>query len=184
MKLLYIVDGRSPTAINWISYFIHTGHEIHLVSTSVFQPPDGLASFEVIPVALSDIYGHSEVRSEERRKLLRRVVPVELRTRIRQLVAPLTFHHAANTLWEVIKRIQPDLIHAMRIPYEGMIASMAMSRSEIVGGGVKKPPLLVSVWGNDFTLHARSTPVMAFYTRQTLHNCDALHTDCQRDLNL
>lgn len=58
--------------------------------------------------------------------LLRRVVPVGLRTMIRQRIAPSSFPRAARTLEEVIGRIQPDLVHAMRIPYEGMIASLAM----------------------------------------------------------
>jgi len=79
--------------------------------------------------------------------------------------------------------VQPQLIHAMRIPFEGMVASMAVSRLRGAGewAGV---PLLISVWGNDFTLHAISTPSMATYTRQALQHCDGLHTDCQRDLRL
>jgi glycosyltransferase involved in cell wall biosynthesis len=45
-------------------------------------------------------------------------------------------------------------------------------------------PLLISVWGNDFTLHAKSTPIMAVHTRRALHRVDALHTDTQRDQKL
>jgi glycosyltransferase involved in cell wall biosynthesis len=112
------------------------------------------------------------------------MVPVELRTRFRQLVAPLSFPRAAKSLHEKVDLIQPELIHAMRIPFEGMIASMDSNRSVKVAGSLKRPPLLISIWGNDFTLHARSTPVMAHHTRRTLHGCDALHTDCQRDLRL
>jgi hypothetical protein len=133
---------------------------------------------------MSGIYGQSEVRSGDRGRLLRQIVPVSLRTRVRQLIAPLSFPGAANSLRDVIKQIEPDFIHAMRIPFEGMVASMAMKHGKGVGGNIKNIPLLISVWGNDFTLHARSTPVMAYYTRQTLRNCDALHADCQRDLNL
>src|SRR4030043_2314686 len=184
MRLLYIVDGRSPIAINWISYFVQAGHDAHLVSTFPCQPIAGLASLEVIPVALSGVYGHSDVRSRGRSGLLRQVLPVELRTKIRQLVAPLSFPHAANSLHEAIEQIRPDLIHAMRVPFEGIVASMAISRGVARGGSLKKPPLLISIWGNDFTLHARSTPILARYTRETLQSCDGLHTDCQRDLNL
>jgi len=84
----------------------------------------------------------------------------------------------------LIERIQPELIHAMRIPYEGMIASMAIRRISGRDGNLRKIPLLISVWGNDFTLHARSTPIMFHYTRLALQNCDALHTDCHRDQRL
>ncbi|HSS99057.1 MAG TPA: glycosyltransferase family 4 protein, partial [Terriglobales bacterium] len=44
-----------------------------------------------------------------------------------------------------------------------------------------KSPLLISVWGNDFTLHARSNPLMAAATRRAMHRADALHADTQRD---
>ena len=62
----------------------------------------------------------------------------------------------------------------MRIPFEGMVASSAKTDA----------PLLVSVWGNDFTLHAESTPLMASYTGKTLEKADALHADCKRDIRL
>jgi len=45
-------------------------------------------------------------------------------------------------------------------------------------------PLLVAVWGNDFTLHAPSTRLMRHYTRWTMQVADALHADCQRDIRL
>jgi glycosyltransferase involved in cell wall biosynthesis len=184
MRLLYIADGRSPIALNWIGYFIQSGHEVHLSSTFPCQPIAGLASLDIIPVAMSGIIGQAELRSGGGGRFLRKLMPVKLRTRIRQLLAPSSFPHAVNTLQDVIKHVRPDLIHAMRIPFEGMIASMAVNRIRLVEGRGKKPPLLISVWGNDFTLHARSTPGMASKTRQALNTCDALHTDCQRDLIL
>ena len=184
MKLLYIADGRSPIALNWISYFIRTGHEVHLASTFPCPPIEGLASLMLIPVAMSGVYGQPEIRSGNRGRMLRQIVPVALRTRIRQWVAPISFSRAAHALSEVNERIQPDLIHAMRIPFEGMVASIALRRSTGAVASIKKTPLLISVWGNDFTLHARSTSSMDHYTRQTLLDCNALHTDCQRDLAL
>jgi glycosyltransferase involved in cell wall biosynthesis len=45
-------------------------------------------------------------------------------------------------------------------------------------------PLIVSIWGNDFTLHAPSTPLMKYYTRKTMTVTHALHADCQRDIRL
>ena len=68
-------------------------------------------------------------------------------------------------------------MHALRIPYEGMLAALAMSEAV-------SPPLVISVWGNDFTLHAPSSPHMRRYTRQALGRADALLADCRRDLRL
>ena len=138
----------------------------------------------IIPVAMSGYYGHLDSGGRGRGRLLRQIVPVTLRTRVRQLFAPFSFPRVVNTLLDVIEKIQPDLIHAMRIPYEGMITSMAMRRIAEAKGELKKPPLLISVWGNDFTLHAKSTPILSTYTRQALQSVDGLHTDCQRDQRL
>jgi hypothetical protein len=93
---------------------------------------------------------------------------------MRQWLGPLTISHAASRLRGMIERTRPELVHAMRIPYEGMLAADAAGLA----------PLLVSVWGNDFTLHAPSTPLMGYYTQWTLKVADALHADCQRDIRL
>ncbi len=65
----------------------------------------------------------------------------------------------------------------MRIPYEGMLAAEALA-------GIKDRPLLVSVWGNDFTLHAASNTYLASATNRTLQRANGLHADCQRDIRL
>jgi glycosyltransferase involved in cell wall biosynthesis len=184
MRLLYIADGRSPIALNWIDYFIQAGHEVHLASTFPCQKIDGLASLVVIPVALSELQGYPENGKTNKGNTLRGIIPVQLRTLIRQLIAPLSFPQAATALRKVIEKIQPDLVHAMRIPYEGMIASTAMRRIAVMKADQRKPPLLISVWGNDFTLHARVTQAMSRYTHLVLESADGLHTDCQRDLRL
>jgi glycosyltransferase involved in cell wall biosynthesis len=184
MRLLYIADGRSPTTLNWIAYFIQTGHEVHLASTYPCAAVPGVASQQVIPVALSNLYGNTTSIGNERFAALRRLVPVKARTFIRQLAAPFTLAQAAARLEEVIEVTQPDLMHAMRIPYEGMIAAEAVEKLSRKAEGRSKIPLLVSVWGNDFTLHAKSTRIMAARTQRTLRSCDALHTDCQRDQRL
>ncbi len=184
MKILYVADGRSPIALNWISYFIEQGHEVHLASTFPCLAIEGLASLEMIPVGLSGLYGNAEGEQAERVTWIRRLLPVQIRTLARQIIAPLSFRGAAGKLQRLVERIQPDIVHAMRIPYEGMIASMAMNGLAGQNGSHKKPPLLISVWGNDFTLHAAATERMAHYTKQALQAADGLHTDCQRDQRL
>ncbi len=99
---------------------------------------------------------------------------LKLRTAIRQWLGPLTISRSAIPLKKYIQQVKPDLVHAMRIPYEGMLAAAA--------GGLA--PLLVSVWGNDFTLHAPASPLMSYYTRSTLQAADGLHADCARDIRL
>ncbi len=102
-----------------------------------------------------------------------------LRTLIRQWIGPLTISRSAQKLRAFIQEVQPDIVHAMRIPYEGMLTAAALERSRL-----SSPRFLVSVWGNDFTLHAPSTPLMRYYTRKTMKAVHALHADCERDIRL
>jgi glycosyltransferase involved in cell wall biosynthesis len=177
MRILFVADGRSPIALNWMRYFIAGGHEVHLASSFPCQAEPGLASFTVVPVALSEVKETVHTPGGGRRdRLLRRVLPVELRTKVRQWLGPLTLPRAARKLRRVMQTVQPELVHAMRIPYEGMLAALALNKAST--------PLLISVWGNDFTLHANSTPLMRRYTRMALERATALHTDCQRDQHL
>jgi glycosyltransferase involved in cell wall biosynthesis len=182
MRLLFVVDGRSPIALNWICYFINNGDEVHLVSTFPCQPEAGLASFEFIPVAFSGIKSNNIASKIISKRVdlphgdrgFSGFVPLRLRTALRQWLGLLTIPEAARRLAIIVDRIKPDIVHAMRIPFEGMLATRADLRT----------PLLISVWGNDFTLHARSNPWMAAYTRQALRGTTSLHTDCRRDLHL
>jgi glycosyltransferase involved in cell wall biosynthesis len=184
MRILFVVDGRSPIALNWIRYFLAGEHAVHLASTFPSDPLAGVFSFHIIPVAFSGskapprentVSGNLSVF----RRLLWSAGLVRFRTWFRQWLGPLTFSKAAKNLADVIRQVQPDLIHAMRIPYEGIISALALEQVSSF-----QPPLLISTWGNDFTLHAAANPWMAAYTRRTLKAAAGLHTDCQRDQRL
>jgi glycosyltransferase involved in cell wall biosynthesis len=184
MRVLYVADGRSPIAINWIGYFISQGHEVYLATTFPCDNVDGLASQVTIPVAMSGIMGKVRQGGGGSGDLLRKIIPVEMRTRLRQVIAPGSLSRAARALREMVKSIQPDLVHAMRIPYEGMLTTEALKRMDIHNNSVCSYPLLLSVWGNDFTLHASSSNALRELTINALQRANGLHTDCQRDLRL
>lgn len=179
MKILYVADGRSPIALNWIRYFVTNGHQVHLATTFQVPTDAGYASLEFIPVAFS-AHRPSDVPAGGSRRepnILWSGSNLRLRTILRSWLGHLTIPQAAKKLFHLIDQIQPDVVHAMRIPYEGMLAAAALANRP-------KPPLIISVWGNDFTLHARSNPWMGRYTRLALQRADGLHTDCHRDRNL
>ena len=168
MKILYVADGRSPIAQNWIRYFVERGDEVYLASTFACSLDFPVKGLEITPVAFSSI------RKETQAPGTASARTVGLRTAIRQWFGPLTLRSASARLREFIERVKPDIVHAMRIPYEGMMAADAYTGA----------PLVVSTWGNDFTLHASSTWLMKHYTEWTVQVADALHTDCRRDLRL
>jgi glycosyltransferase involved in cell wall biosynthesis len=169
MRLLFVVDARSPIAMNWIRHFVERGEdEVYIASTFIPDLDVSIKKLEVVPVAFSSVKKPSQRPGTASSRTL------GLRTKIRQWFGPLTVRRAAPRLRSFIEEVQPDLIHAMRIPYEGMLASDAYM-------GV---PLIVSIWGNDFTLHGPSTPMMRHYTQWTMEVADGLHADCHRDIRL
>jgi glycosyltransferase involved in cell wall biosynthesis len=175
MRLLFVADGRSPIAQNWIRHFVEHGDkqsgpvdEVYLASTFACTLDFPLSGLEVIPVAFSGLKKTTQHPGTAPARTVR------LRTAIRQWFGPLTIRRAANQLRGLIERVKPDLVHAMRIPYEGMMAADAYNGA----------PLVVSTWGNDFTLHAPSTRLMSHYTRWTMQVANALHADCRRDVRL
>jgi glycosyltransferase involved in cell wall biosynthesis len=168
MKILYVVDARSPIAINWIRHFAERGDEVHIASTFQCSVDFSLKSLEIIPVAFSSVKKSSQRPGTASARTL------GLRTAIRHWFGPLTIRRAAERLRGYIERVQPDIVHAMRIPYEGMMAADAYNGT----------PLIVSIWGNDFTLHAPTTSLMSHYTHWTMQVADALHSDCHRDIRL
>jgi glycosyltransferase involved in cell wall biosynthesis len=143
-------------------------HEVCLASTFACSPDFPVKEFELIPVAFSGL------KKAAQRPGTAPARTVGLRTAIRQWFGPLTIRKAAQRLRGFIERVKPDLVHAMRIPYEGMMAADAYNGT----------PLVVSTWGNDFTLHAPATRLMSHYTRWTMQVADAVHADCRRDVRL
>jgi glycosyltransferase involved in cell wall biosynthesis len=186
VRLLFVADGRSPIALNWIDYFLQQEVEVHLVSTFPCAADPRLASFTFIPVAFSELKKTASPEGSTASRPTQSIwgaPAVRLRTLARQWLGPLTLNRAAQRLRVVLNQARPDLIHAMRIPYEGMLASIAV-RMGLKAAQTRAVPLLLSVWGNDFTLHAPSTPLMRHYTRRALQSASALHADCRRDVRL
>jgi len=173
MRLLFVTDARSPISRNWIRYFIDRGDEVFIASTFEWEV-EGLPTQRTAftPVAFSAAKKRTSAPSTASSRTL------SLRTKIRQWLGPVTIPAAAFKLRAFIRDVQPDIVHAMRIPYEGMLTAEALQ-------GLKTRPLfLVSIWGNDFTLHAPSTPLMKYYTRKVMRLVDGLHADVNRDVLL
>lgn len=174
MRILFVTDARSPISKNWIKHFIKPEHEIYIASTFDCELDLPVNGFEFTPVAFSSAKKKSSAPSSASSLTL------NLRTVFRQFFGPLTIPRSAKKLRKFIQQVQPDLIHAMRIPYEGMLTAKAL-----VGARSSRPiPFIVSIWGNDFTLHAPSTPLMKSYTKFVMQNVDVLHADTNRDIKL
>jgi glycosyltransferase involved in cell wall biosynthesis len=173
-KLLLVADGRSPITQRWIKMLQPLAYRITLVSSYPCEPIQGVEALYILPIAFSRQSG-SQVGAgmrKTRKGLVARFRP--LAQRLRYLLGPLTIPGKAEFFNEILDAVKPDLIHAMRIPFEGMLASYAP----------KGVPLIVSTWGNDLTLHAPAALRMSSLTRKTLKRADALMADVHRDIEL
>ncbi|MDP1547758.1 MAG: glycosyltransferase family 4 protein [Anaerolineales bacterium] len=182
MRLLFVTDARSPISRNWMRYFAERGDEVFVATTFDCELDFPAKRLEFTPAAFSAVKKRTSAPSSASSRTL------GLRTQIRQWLGPLTIPAAAPKLRAFIKEAQPDIVHAMRIPYEGMLAAAALARGFGTSGksarSTQPPRFLISIWGNDFTLHAPSTPLMKMHTRRVMQSVDALHADVERDVRL
>jgi glycosyltransferase involved in cell wall biosynthesis len=175
MRILFVADGRSPTALNWFRYWVETGHGVHLISTFPCDPPGELDSFHLLPVAFGNLAGGQVGNTAGRQRKV--ALTGQLRPVLRGLryyFGPLSLPFYRRRYHILVAEIQPDLVHALRIPFEGMLATTTPR-------GI---PLVISTWGNDLTLHARGSILMARLTRDALKRTNGLITDTQRDVRL
>ena len=174
LKMLIVADGRSAITRRWFEMLQPLGHEITLASTFASEPVEGVRETCIIPVAFSQ-FGGSQAGNASPRKQKGLVSRFRgLAAALRHQLGPWTISSATPAFLDLIARIQPDVVHALRIPYEGMLASATPA-------GI---PLVVSTWGNDLTLHAPATRKMGDLTRKVLRRADALLSDAQRDRKL
>lgn len=174
MKLLLIADGRSPITRRWISMLAPLNYELVLISSYTCDPIYGLKKLYALPLAFAS-QGGSQAGSGSAslaKQLVSRFRP--LAQRMRHLLGPWMLSKHVSEYLDILKAEKPDLVHAFRIPFEGMLAGATPSGY----------PLILSTWGNDFTLHASSTGRMAVMTRKALQRADALMSDTQRDVKL
>jgi glycosyltransferase involved in cell wall biosynthesis len=175
--ILIVADGRSPTARSWIRNVQSLGYTVSLISTYPCDPPDGLKHFHILPIAFSRFSAGSAPanpapQKSRRLSLLRRFSSAFQFIRYR--LGPLSLLSHVKAYRELVKDIQPDLVHGLRIPFEGMLASYTP----------KGIPCLVATWGNDLTLHARGSWLMRLFTRRCLKRANGLTSDTRRDVRL
>lgn len=179
MHILLIADGRSPTTHHWVQSLLAGGQRVSLVSTFPCAESPGIEALYVLPVAFSGLAGGQvgarapaagAVRPARRAVSRFRNILLALRYRL----GPLTLAGQARAFQRIVAAVQPDVVHALRIPFEGMLG--AYTPPDV--------PFVVSIWGNDLTLHAAGSASMGRHTRLTLQRADGLMADTLRDLRL
>lgn len=180
MHIMLVADGRSPTTRRWIAAIKAIVERITLVSTFPCAPVEGVEALYVLPVAFSGYAGsqagagaaNPTAANQGSRRAVSRFRRLFMSGRY--LLGPLTLPVYGRKLEKMVTNLRPDLVHALRVPFEGMLASYTPASI----------PMTVSIWGNDLTLHANGSPWMGMLTRRTLRRASGLAADTHRDLRL
>ncbi|PKO04901.1 MAG: hypothetical protein CVU41_14970 [Chloroflexi bacterium HGW-Chloroflexi-3] len=180
--ILLIADGRSAITKRWIDLLHSLDFQVSLVSTYPLTSKLDVDQIYILPVAFSAVGEDAKNSSKNgsnnqsgtnwKKALIQHARPIVLK--VRYLLGPTTLSKYQQALLAIISETKPDIIHALRIPYEGMLA---MVTPQYV-------PLLVSVWGNDFTLHAYANCKMKYLTEQVMRRVDGVLADVHRDITL
>lgn len=179
--ILIVADGRSPTALSWIANVQALGYEVSLISTFPCSPPNDVRHFYILPVGFSRLSSSGQTstapdarpaHAKPNRWLIRRFAP--LLQSLRYVLGPLTILRFAYIYQKLMRELEPDLVHALRIPFEGMLGSYTPR-------GI---PFMAATWGNDLTLHASASPLMRTFTKRCLARADGFTADTLRDVRL
>ena len=175
MKIAVIADGRSPITRSWIMGLVGNGHRVDLISSYPCTKPEGVGDFFILSLAFSQVGRPNGSESSLRKNRSGWIQKSRLLLlKLRSTFGPLSLYTVKDRYIEIIKTLQPDLVQALRIPFEGMLASFTPV-------GI---PVVVNSWGNDLTLHAPSSPWMREFTRRSVRRADGFCADCQRDIRL
>src|SRR5262249_312862 len=136
MRIAFIADARSPTSRNWIAHFVARGHDVNVIATYPCLS-DSISGARIIqiPIAFSRLAGlRRDAQTEGKaRKSLIDVSMDKIRSgsAFGALVAawtwlsPIEIHRHVKNVRRLITDLSPDLVHAMRIPFEGILGSIA-----------------------------------------------------------
>lgn len=172
MRIALVADGRSPTTRGWIKQVVRLGHEIFLISSYPCEQPVGVTEMHILPLAGAAAVKPLNPQKPEgiKRSLVQRFRPALLG--LRYYAGPISVMRTSLHYQGLIDSIKPDLVHALRIPFEGMLASYTPSAYRVI----------ISTWGNDFTLHAGGSILMRNLTRAAVRRANGFMADCFRDI--
>jgi glycosyltransferase involved in cell wall biosynthesis len=167
VRVLLVADVQSPTTWGWVD-------AVRSAGVLVFGA-DGLPWPRQPGIGLGTEGADRSAR--QRLRSLAGATPGGLRAiaKSRQVAGPLLAPVKGRRLRRVVKRVRPDVVHGLRIPYEAM-AAVAACPSAV--------PMAVSIWGNDLTHEALRSRRSSHATRGVLARADLLFADCQRDIDL
>jgi glycosyltransferase involved in cell wall biosynthesis len=161
LRLCVLGDLDSIHTRRWMKPFVANGHEVHAVS--YYRPQ---AEPEGVHLHVLDDRPRKAAAAPAASSRARALPPNLLR-----VVNGLRYRR--HGLARVIRDVAPDVLHAHYVVEYGFFAATAAFR-----------PLVVTAWGSDVLVAARSSPLAQAITRYTLRGADLVtsnnkHMTCQ-----
>ena len=186
MRICFIADANSIHTRRWVEYFCKPENEVFILSTVRNpEPMEGVVIYDLF-TGKSVRPNAENITAESKwslRSLLRRTpnnkmgnfIVLAARniyenafiSRTRSLYR--TFRLGGNAK-AIVKKLQPDLVHCLRLPIEGYIGWLVGYR-----------PLVISSWGCDFVLFANKYLPFRWLTKKALNRADVHFADNIRD---
>lgn len=173
MKILLYADFRSPHARSWAGGLRSAGIDVLCVSSEVLEDDfDAVLPADWTSRARQFLVRRQAQKRDEavpRRVAGARAEPPE---DIQALVAMGRFGARKRLLHKLCQTWKPDLVHALRLPYEAVTA--LSSRLPV--------PVVVSTWGQDFVPQAGNSWILKKWISRALRSAAGLQYDARVDL--
>lgn len=135
MRICYVSHADSYHTIKWATNLAKRGHEVHVATLRSWNEGD---------YRDTGIMVHHLLDSAEEGCVLGKV----------------RYFAAVPRLRSLIEEIDPDVVHAHRVPSNGLICSIACRR-----------PYYLSVWGEDIYSFPKKSPLHKAITKRSLSSC-------------
>lgn len=183
MKVLLYADFRTSHALGWLAGLRRSGLDVRAVSSELLaftseikQASDPVAKLRRALVhrginSRVRAYAHRLPRDEEGFDTAK-TSAMDLLQMLETGLMPLRLPAQLSQLRSHTGAFTPDLVHALRVPYEGLTALTA----------IRQIPVVVSSWGQDFTMQADRDPLLHRWINRSLRRASGLHVDTSSDV--
>lgn len=173
--LLLVAIPNSIHTARWVGQIMDQGWDIHLFPSMAGAPihPE-ITGVTVHYLAHNKRVASVEARLPSRTSLFSRAM-FALKRRVLDERFP---KWRAGQLARVVRRLRPDIVHAMEIQGAGYLT---LEARKILGG--RFPPWIMTNWGSDIYLFGR-LQAHRERIRDVLEHCDYYSCECKRDVAL
>jgi len=172
VKVLLYADFRSPHSRGWRQGLVAAGIDVLAVSSEPVTGYDAVNPVDWLSKRRQEFLDTSASAAAEPTGL-RRMLKKASNSQMAHTVMNLGRLRSRRTqLSSLIDTFQPDIIHALRIPYEGL--TVLGLRTDV--------PRIVSTWGSDFVPMASTDVLLATWMKRLLKNAAGFQSDSRQDI--